>query len=389
MLAMTAENFLAASKAPPPSECLQSPLHDMDRNNNASVRVTLLIGDSHERNQVETYCMHEQSTVRHMCACMQCRACYSSTRNTLLLNFFTFGMLTPRHTHISYHVYEAIREPTSSRQRMTELLPRLLEELKISQIHSIQLNVGLWDAFSVDDHRAEVGSLERLRSGVWFARTRQLILSAQALGSRYGSPAVLWRNAPTQLQRDRPIVHADLLEISALGVAAACSTRIPLVDWRAYVCRVLQAAEQRPLSSRRPCGGAAWCTVFKNDMLHLLPEHYAALTHSVLDYRGNATGGSGGGRSGGGGSGGGGSSGGGPGSAGGGASSSSDGSSSLVQDACEAASLRQHLHGECIKPAPPAPPSFPPGFIASPPPPPWPQPPEPSPPPPLHVTYLG
>ena len=64
-------------------------------------------------------------------------------------------------------------EPSSSRQRVNELLPRVLATLRITAIHAIQLNVAVWDAFALDEYRAAANQTEPLRSGVWLSRVRR------------------------------------------------------------------------------------------------------------------------------------------------------------------------------------------------------------------------
>ena len=463
-------------EAPTPQpDCVRSPVHQTSL---PLPLAYLLVGDSHERSQVEAFCGREGYEVRTLCECAQCRLCYSPRSNVLLLSLFLFGVLTPRHIHVACtaaspqpsnhrqgrarevgcgllcvcaihrsshlrrahahllpllpctthgracspdHVYRGSNESMSTRARTLTLLPTLLAQLGISSLRAIQVNVALWDAFAQvhgyprswlaltctrlcsldgtmavthpwvparlsshagfaqDDHRATVGPLEQLSSGLWLSRTMKLLVSLQALAREHGTPLIVWRNAPPQLQRDHARVHSDLMAISALGVAAACAVGggsaramgqppcargggLPIIDWRSYTCRALLAAGERPPSGRRPCGGLAWCSVFKGDMLHLLPEHYVKLTQALIDFDGAPpdSGDVGGGN----------------------CSSAASGQPSMVLSSCDTLALRQRLHyGECMTPTPPAPPYAPPGVQRSPPPP-WPLPPEPSPPPP-------
>lgn len=224
----------------------------------------------------------QEDVANKTCSCLSCRVCYNASSNVLAVNFFLFGMLSPRHLRTNTHIFApnathipGFSESSSSKSRVQEHLPSLLRELGIPRVHKIQINVGLWDAFSLDDHRTATAAQEQLRSGVWFARVGQLIGAVRALASTVGDPPILWRSTPVQMQRDKTTVHADLLHISALGVAAACASRLPLLDWRTASCRAM---------SHSPSHAPSALLAPAPDQLHFQPRLYRELTKAVLEY---------------------------------------------------------------------------------------------------------
>ena len=179
----------------------------------------VFIGDSLDRGLVEEQCRKHKVVPKGLDSNLTCRKCIrcQMSGGTLLANIMLFGTGINNKWHIdSAWSDDDIRLPT---ERISCMLPPLLEKSSSFRRVIVSVNMFLWDAKAGDDVRFIDGS--------WSASVYETMILTKQLVEPISHAQVVWRTAPYNLATTAVLARGA----NSIARMACCAAGIRIVDW--------------------------------------------------------------------------------------------------------------------------------------------------------------